>query len=103
MALCKCDIYGGIAKGLIGRTRYPSRLFATVAPHIVPHERNEEHARAFRLYTKSHIGNLFERFAPNLDPKNYLAAAQVFPMRANNYVVEDLIDWLVFESLYSLF
>ena len=103
MALCKlrdCDI---LAKSLLGRTRSVGRSYATAAaPLAEPHERSEKHARAFRLYTKSHIATLFERYAPSLDPKSYLAAAQVFPMRANNYVVEDLIDWLVFESLYSL-
>ena len=93
MALRKIRIYGKGAKGFLERTRYISRCYATAAPLAVTHERNEEHARVFRLYTKSQIPTLFERFAPALDPKSYLAAAHVFPMRANNYVVEDLIDW----------
>ena len=101
MALRKVCFYGKFAKGFLERTRCIGRSYATAAPLVVPHERSEEHARAFRLYTKSHISTLFERFAPGLDPEAYLAAAHVFPMRANNYVVEDLIDWSVFESLYS--
>ena len=51
--------------------------------------------RAFKLYTKSHIASIFSERCPGLDPNAYLAAAQVFPMRANNHVVEDLIDWCV--------
>lgn len=102
MALCKARGYEILSKDRLGLTRYIGRSYATAAPLLVPHERSEEHARAFRLYTKSHIASLFGRYAPSLDPVSYLAAAQVFPMRANNYVVEDLIDWLVSESLYSL-
>ncbi len=102
MALSKVRNYGNLAKYVLGRTSSLSRSHATAAPLVVPHEGTEEYARAFRLYTKSHIATLFEHYAPHLDPKSYLAAAQVFPMRANNYVVEDLIDWLVFESLSSL-
>ena len=102
MALSKIRNYKTIALGRSGLTRYTGRSYATAARLVVPHERSEEHARAFRLYTKSHIATLFAHYAPNLDPMSYLAAAQVFPMRANNYVVEDLIDWLVSESLYTV-
>ena len=49
----------------------------------------------FRLYTKSHIAELFERYAPHLDARLFVAAAHVFPMRVNNYVAENLIDWYV--------
>jgi hypothetical protein len=49
----------------------------------------------FRLYTKSHIDKLFERYAPHLDARLFVAAAHVFPMRVNNYVAENLIDWYV--------
>ncbi|KAF6233606.1 hypothetical protein HO173_008163 [Letharia columbiana] len=93
MALCKVRSYKALARSFPGLTRYTGRSYATAPPLVVPHERIEEHPRAFRLYTKSHIATLFERYAPRLDPTSYLAAAQVFPMRANNYVVEDLIDW----------
>lgn len=102
MALCKLRTYEALAKGLLGRTRKISRCYVTATPLAVPADGREDHTRPFRLYTKSHIAPLFEHYAPSLDPKSYLAAAQVFPMRANNYVVEDLIDWLVLESLYSL-
>ena len=72
------------------------RTLATVAmPAQVPAETTPQHSTAFKLYTKSHIHSLFKQYAPHLDPVAYLAAAQVFPMRANNYVVENLIDWLV--------
>lgn len=36
---------------------------------------------------------LSEKRAPHLDSEDYKAAAHIFPMRANNYVVEQLIDW----------
>lgn len=68
---------------------------ATATTATAPLECADLHARNFRLYTKSHVASLFARYAPSLDPVAYLAAAQVFPMRANNYVVEDLIDWYV--------
>lgn len=68
---------------------------ATAATATAPLESTDLYARNFRLYTKSHVASLFARYAPSLDPVAYLAAAQVFPMRANNYVVEDLIDWYV--------
>ena len=68
---------------------------ATAATATAPLESTDLYSRNFRLYTKSHLASLFARYAPSLDPVAYLAAAQVFPMRANNYVVEDLIDWYV--------
>ena len=68
---------------------------ATATTATAPLESTDLYARNFRLYTKSHLASLFTRYAPSLDPVAYLAAAQVFPMRANNYVVEDLIDWYV--------
>ena len=74
---------------------------ATAATATAPLESTDLHTRNFRLYTKSHVASLFARYAPSLDPVAYLAAAQVFPMRANNYVVEDLVDWYV-ESLSSI-
>ncbi|KUJ21670.1 uncharacterized protein LY89DRAFT_694197 [Mollisia scopiformis] len=45
------------------------------------------------MFTKSAIPLLFNRHAPHLDPNSYIAAAQVFPMRLNSHVAEDLIDW----------
>jgi len=52
------------------------------------------------MFTKSAIPLLFNRHAPHLDPNLYLAAAQVFPMRVNSHVAEDLIDWQVYDFLY---
>ncbi|UZJ57642.1 hypothetical protein CBS101457_006962 [Exobasidium rhododendri] len=48
---------------------------------------------AFELVSKSDIPEIFARYAPHLDPSDYVASATVFPMRANNYVIEQLIDW----------
>ena len=47
------------------------------------------------MFTKSAIPLLFNRHATHLDPNPYLAAAQVFPLRVNSHVAEDLIDWQV--------
>jgi hypothetical protein len=49
--------------------------------------------KPFKLYSKNHIPSLLARYAPHLDPDGYVAAATVFPMRTNDYVVEELIDW----------
>jgi len=49
--------------------------------------------KTYKLYSRNHIQALFERHAPHLDPLGYIAAATVFPMRTNNYVVEEVIDW----------
>ncbi|KAI1733757.1 hypothetical protein F4680DRAFT_462861 [Xylaria scruposa] len=45
------------------------------------------------MYTKSAIPQIFRKYAPYLDTDSYVAAANVFPMRVNNHVAEDLIDW----------
>jgi hypothetical protein len=54
---------------------------------------NRPEAMTFKLFTKGHISTLFARYAPWLDPVPYISAAEVLPMRVNNYVVENLIDW----------
>lgn len=38
----------------------------------------------FEMVSKSNIAAFFARHAPHLDPSEYVAAATVFPMRANN-------------------
>lgn len=53
----------------------------------------------FQLLTKSKIRSLFSHYAPKLDPVAYIAAAHVFPMRVNNFVVEELIDWFVLSDV----
>jgi hypothetical protein len=53
------------------------------------------------MITKSAIPQLFNRHAPHLDPNPYIAAAQVFPMRINSHIAEDLIDWQVHDLLSS--
>lgn len=54
---------------------------------------------SYDMFTKSVIPELFKRFSVPLDPTEYIAAAHVFPMRVNNYVVENLIDWSVTLSM----
>ncbi|SPO44517.1 uncharacterized protein PSANT_02202 [Moesziomyces antarcticus] len=47
----------------------------------------------YRMVSASGIPRLLAERAPHLDSEDYKAAAHIFPMRANNYVVEQLIDW----------
>ncbi|CAN0130866.1 unnamed protein product, partial [Hapterophycus canaliculatus] len=49
----------------------------------------------YSILTKSRIKDVFETHmgAGALDHRPFVAAASVLPMRTNNYVVEDLIDW----------
>lgn len=49
--------------------------------------------KKIQLLTRSHIPEIFASRAPHLSVEDYVAAASVFPMRANNYVVDQLIDW----------
>ena len=48
---------------------------------------------SYDMFTKSSIPDLFKQHATKLDPVKYVAAAHVFPMRVNNHVANDLIDW----------
>lgn len=100
MAPFKLSIYPTIVNYLFRSGRKTVRSYATATTSTTELERTDQPARAFHLYTKSHIASLFTRYAPQLDPLSYLAASQVFPMRANNYVVEDLIDWSVSKTLH---
>lgn len=49
----------------------------------------------YKLYAKRSIPSIFRKYAPRLVPHSelYYAAACVFPMRVNNYVLDNLIDW----------
>ncbi|KAK5994356.1 putative L-lysine 2,3-aminomutase [Cladobotryum mycophilum] len=49
--------------------------------------------KTYGMFTKSAIPQLFKKYAGTIDPAPYIAAAHVFPMRVNNHVAEDLIDW----------
>jgi KamA family protein len=51
--------------------------------------------RPFETLSKRAIERLFKRYNPVLAKnwKDYYLPATVFPMRTNNYVVEDLINW----------
>lgn len=48
---------------------------------------------SYDMFTKSAIPELFKRYSAKLDPLQYMAAAHVFPMRVNNHVADNLIDW----------
>jgi len=47
----------------------------------------------YQLFTKRDIRYVFSRYAPHMDPVPYYAAANVFPMRVTNYVLDNLINW----------
>ncbi len=54
--------------------------------------------RQIKLYTRSQIPAVLNAYLDSsgsdvIDPLPFMAAASVLPMRANNYVVEELIDW----------
>jgi L-lysine 2,3-aminomutase len=49
--------------------------------------------REYKLFTKQQIGKVLQERGVNIDYRPWLAAASVLPMRTNNYVVEELIDW----------
>lgn len=56
---------------------------------------------SYDMFTKSSIPDLFRQHAVKLDPVQYLAAAHVFPMRVNNHVANDLIDWYLIFAPFS--
>ncbi|XP_067024708.1 putative L-lysine 2,3-aminomutase aq_1632 [Acropora muricata] len=50
----------------------------------------------WKMYTKSHIPGILNAYWPrskSVNPLPYYAAASILPMRTNNYVVSQLIDW----------
>ena len=51
--------------------------------------------KELKLYTRSHIPAVLNAYldGKDVDPLPYMAAASVLPMRANNYVIDELIDW----------
>lgn len=49
--------------------------------------------KRFQLYSRSNVSHLLAQHAPHLLAADYEAAAAVFPMRTNNYVVEQLVDF----------
>ncbi|EMF16955.1 L-lysine 2,3-aminomutase [Sphaerulina musiva SO2202] len=48
---------------------------------------------ALKVLSKSSIPSIFRKHCPSINHLPYLAAAQVFPMRVNSHVVNNLIDW----------
>ena len=81
--------------------RLPSRRVATCAWTGAGNDRSASiislptsaESTTLRLYTRSKIDSIFETHAPHLEVNQYIAPAAVFPMRVNNYVLENLIDW----------
>ncbi|KAF1973706.1 hypothetical protein BU23DRAFT_554016 [Bimuria novae-zelandiae CBS 107.79] len=49
--------------------------------------------KGYDMFTKSSIPSLFKRYATPMDPLPYQIAANVFPMRVNNHIAGDIIDW----------
>jgi hypothetical protein len=49
--------------------------------------------KSYKLFSKSAIPALLKQYRPRLPPEAFVAAAHVFPMRVNNHVADDLIDW----------
>lgn len=52
-------------------------------------------SKSYKLFSKSAIPALFKQYQLALQPDAFIAAAHVFPMRINNHVADDLIDWQV--------
>jgi hypothetical protein len=50
-------------------------------------------SKSYKLYSKSALPSLMRKFRPSLKPDGFVAAAHVFPMRINNHIIDDLIDW----------
>jgi hypothetical protein len=67
---------------------------------LSPHFNHD--APTLELYTRSKIEGIFRTFAPQLDAQPYVAAAAVFPMRVNNYVLLNLIDWYMINGEENL-
>ncbi|XP_013405809.1 uncharacterized protein LOC106170480 isoform X2 [Lingula anatina] len=77
-------------------TTSANQLSADLTTATKTKEVPEIQPRDYKLYSKSHIPGILNTYLENrtdLDPLSYVAAASVLPMRTNNYVVEDLIDW----------
>jgi hypothetical protein len=53
------------------------------------------------LYTRSKIEGILGTFASHLDAQQYIAAAVVFSIRVNNYVLMDLIDWYNINDIFE--
>ena len=47
----------------------------------------------YSLISKSAIPALLKKHRISMKPDGFVAAAHVFPMRVNNHVADDLIDW----------
>lgn len=58
--------------------------------------------KTYDMFTKSDLPHLFRKYGTNLEPTAYQAAAQVFPMRVNSHVADDLIDWYVSLSAFLI-
>lgn len=52
-------------------------------------------SKVYKLFSKSALPSLLRTHDPSLQADRFVAAAHVFPMRVNNHIVDDLIDWYV--------
>jgi hypothetical protein len=50
-------------------------------------------SKSYKLFSKNALPDLLSRSRAALDPAPFVAAAHVLPMRINNHVADDLIDW----------
>lgn len=50
-------------------------------------------SKDYKLFSKNALPALLKMSRTLLDPTPFVAAAHVFPMRLNNHVADDLIDW----------
>ena len=93
-------LFNPIARGgiicICPNTEQVKRFVSTTAPRLSAAPQKLCFSNPpFNLFTKSRIADIFARYCPNLDPQPFHVAAQVYPMRVNNYVLENLIDWSV--------
>lgn len=70
-----------------------------LSPHDVPPKPKKSETifgsdeYPYHQINKRMIPELFAKYLPGVNPLPYQAAAEVFPMRVNNYVVENHVKW----------
>ena|SRR6266542_2710863 len=87
------SMLGRLTKGLATAATEASASRITSLPWLPEPIRLNIEPLKFQLLSRSNISELFSSRARHIDSSEYLAAAAVFPMRANNYVVDNLINW----------
>ena len=96
--------FNSIARGIMCPNKQePMRFVSTTVPRLSATPQKPYFGNPpFNLFTKSRIADIFARYCPNLDPQPFHVVAQVYPMRVNNYVLENLIDWSVSRDILRL-